>query len=125
MELVKKAAYIKGLMEGLKLEESSDEGKVLKAMSELLEEMAAQVEDLTVAFNDTVDTLDDINCDLTDLEEFVYGDSEEDAEGESVYECICPTCGDSIRLTEALLADGEITCSGCGEKLEFDYDDEE
>lgn len=126
MELVKKAAYIKGLVEGLKLDENSDEGKVLKAMSELLEELAGQVEDVTAAFNDAVDTIDEINCDLTDLEDAVYGNEDDDIDdGDELYECVCPSCGDTIRLNEKLLAQGEITCPGCGEVLEFDFDESE
>lgn len=133
MELSKKAAYIKGLIEGLKLEENSDQGKVLKAMSDLLEEMAAHIEEMTLAFNEAVDTIDDINSDLTDLEREVYGEDFEDDfdedgefdEGEAIYECVCPTCGDTIRLSDTLLADGEITCPGCGEVLEFDYSEDD
>ena len=37
MELSNKAAYIKGLMEGMKIDETTDQGKVLKAMAELMQ----------------------------------------------------------------------------------------
>ena len=35
-----KAAYLKGLIDGLGIDENTKEGKVIKAMSELLSEMA-------------------------------------------------------------------------------------
>ena len=46
MKLTEKAAYLKGLMEGLGIDESTKEGKVLKAMSELLAEMADAIQEL-------------------------------------------------------------------------------
>ena len=39
-----KAAYLKGLIDGLGIDESTKEGKVIKAMSELLSEMAEAVD---------------------------------------------------------------------------------
>ena len=36
MELFEKAAYLQGLLEGLELDESTKEGKVFHAMSDLL-----------------------------------------------------------------------------------------
>ena len=36
-----KAAYLRGLIEGLGIDETTKEGKVIKAMSELLGELAA------------------------------------------------------------------------------------
>ena len=50
-----KAAYLRGLIEGLGIDETTKEGKVIKAMSELLSEMAETVdsidEDVTHAIN--------------------------------------------------------------------------
>ena len=38
MELTNKASYLLGLMDGLGIDENTKEGKVLKAMSDLLKE---------------------------------------------------------------------------------------
>ena len=40
MELSNKAAYLQGLVDGLGVDESTKEGKIIKAMSALLAEMA-------------------------------------------------------------------------------------
>ena len=40
MELNKKAAYLQGLVDGLGVDESTKEGKIIKAMAALLGEMA-------------------------------------------------------------------------------------
>ena len=40
MELNKKAAYLQGLVDGLGIDDTTKEGKIIKAMSTLLGEMA-------------------------------------------------------------------------------------
>ena len=40
MELSKKVAYLKGLMEGLKIDDSTNEGKILTIMADILDEMS-------------------------------------------------------------------------------------
>ena len=135
MELTKKVAYLKGLMDGLKIDDSTNEGKILKLMSEVLEEMADTIEDIASEVDQTVDLVDAIDEDLGMLEEDFYDlDDDEDEDDddcdfcdddEEMYECICPSCGDKIMLGENIIADGSIDCPNCGEKLEFDFDDDE
>ena len=80
MELNKKAAYLQGLVDGLGVDESTKEGKIIKAMAALLGEMAdaiaAMDEDLTHAY----DQINDLSEELEDLEADLYED--EDAEDE-------------------------------------------
>ena len=132
MELSNKAAYLKGLMEGLKIDDSTDQGKVLKAMAELLEEMAKAIEDVTVLADETVDVVDSISDDLSDLEDAFYDegydgeDDDEDVFGdETLYECVCPTCGETIVLDDKMVSAGSVECPNCGESLEFDFSDDE
>ena len=44
MELNKKAAYLQGLVDGLGIDDTTKEGKIIKAMSALLAEMAEALE---------------------------------------------------------------------------------
>lgn len=128
MELSKKAAYIKGLMEGLGIDDSTDQGKVLKAMAELLEEMAETIEDVAALADETVDVVDSISDDLSDLEDafFDVGIDGSDEDGEDVlYECVCPTCNETIVLDDEMIGAGSIACPSCGEVLEFDFSEEE
>lgn len=136
MELSKKVAYLKGLMDGLKIDESTNEGKILKLMADVLEDMADSIEDIATEVDETVDLVDAIDEDLGALEEDFYDlDDEEDDddddecdfcdEDEQMYECICPSCGDRIMLGENIIADGSIDCPNCGENLEFDFDSDE
>lgn len=131
MELSKKVAYLKGLMEGLKIDDTTNEGKVLIAMSDVLDEMAATIEDIADEVDEAVELIDVLDEDLGDLEEDyydLYDEDEEDddedyelGEDEELYECVCPSCGDTICLDETLIAEGSIECPNCGENLEFDF----
>lgn len=134
MELSKKVAYLKGLMEGLKIDDTTNEGKVLIAMSDVLDEMAATIEDIADEVDEAVELIDVLDEDLGDLEEDYYDLYDEDDEDEDddyedyelgddeeLYECVCPSCGDTICLDETLIAEGSIECPNCGENLEFDF----
>ena len=78
MELNKKAAYLQGLVDGLGVDESTKEGKIIKAMAALLGEMAdaiaAMDEDLTQAY----DQINDLSEELEDLEADLYEDEDDD-----------------------------------------------
>ena len=58
MNLTEKVAYIKGLTDGLKLDDNKDEVKVLKAITDLLEDLALTVADLEDAADETTELLD-------------------------------------------------------------------
>lgn len=77
MTLSEKAAYLKGLMEGLKLNEESDEGKMFAGIVDLLGDMAkniANIEETTIAISDELDEIED---DLDAIDDFIaYLDDE-------------------------------------------------
>lgn len=133
MELSQKVAYLKGLMDGLKVDESTNEGKILKVMADILDEMALTVEDIADEVDEVVELVDTLDEDLGDLEEEVYFsddcddnccDDDDDFgfdDDDEMYECVCPSCGDTICLGENIIAEGSIDCPNCGEELEFDF----
>lgn len=127
MELSKKVAYLKGLMEGLKIDDSTNEGKILTIMADILDEMSATVEDIAEEVDETVELVDTLDEDLGEIEDLIYGDDdcccddEYDDDEDAMYECVCPNCGDTIMLGENIIADGSIDCPNCGESLEFDF----
>lgn len=124
MGVSEKVAYLKGLMEGLKIDESSDNGKMFKAIIDVLDEVSLEIEDLTDEVMELGDGLDVISDDLADVEELVYDDEDEDEDDdETVYATTCPECEEQIYFDEDYLEDGQITCPNCGAKLEFDASD--
>ena len=154
MTISEKSAYLKGLMDGLKLNTESDEGKMIAAIVDLLGDVTkkvADIEDTTIAISDE---LDEIEEDLDAIEDYIldededYDDEDEDDEfwpyddededddeigdegfdfGDeetTVYEVRC-ACGNIIDFDEDVLESGSIVCDKCGETLEFSFEDED
>ena len=144
MELNKKAAYLQGLVDGLGIDESTKEGKIIKAMSALLGEMAEAIEsvdeDLSRAYdqiNDLSDELEDLEADLyeeeddednSDAEEETDEDddaNDDDIASEPFYEVACPNCGETVYVSEDDLDAGEANCAHCGVTFEVALEGDE
>ena len=81
MGISEKIAYLKGLMEGMNVDTESNEGKLFAAVVDVLDEIALEVEDLTDEVMELGDGLDVISDDLSDVEDIVYDEwDDEDAE---------------------------------------------
>lgn len=132
-----RAAYIRGLMEGLELDPNAKETKVLNAMLELLDDLCLSMEEMEDAYAELSEQVDEIDEDLGTLEEEYYDldddcgchchDDDDDDEmfEDAVFEVTCPSCGDTIELNDAMLEEGFINCPNCNEMLEFDFDDDD
>lgn len=134
MQLIEKAAYIKGLAEGLGVDESTKEGKILKQVSELLGEMAEALQQLDEDVEQVCDDVDDIGEELENLEADLYGDDEDDGEGfhddtdgsnDPYYEVACPSCGETVYVSEGDLEAGEAICPACKTEFEVSLVDED
>ena len=78
MTINEKAAYLKGLMEGLQLDTEKAEGKMIAAIVELLGDVTKKltnVEDTTIAISDE---LDEIEEDLDAIEDFIMDEDDDD-----------------------------------------------
>lgn len=126
MNISEKVAYIKGLAEGLSLDSSTKEGKLLSAIIDILDDVAVELEDIEENAADMAGQIDAVDEDLASVEELIYEDEDEDCccgcEDDDVYEVECPTCNDTIYLDADMLEEGGIKCPNCGEELEFDFD---
>ncbi len=147
MTISEKSAYLKGLMDGLKLSTETAEGQMIAGIVDLLSDLARKVtdiEDTTIAISDE---LDEIEEDLDAVEDFLMeleeDEDDEDPEDEewdddedleegfdfgdeetTIYEVTC-ACGNVIDFDETTLEEGSIICPNCGETLEFTTEDEE
>lgn len=138
MELNKKAAYLQGLVDGLGIDDTTKEGKIIKAMSALLGEMAEVIESVDEDLSRAYDQINDLSDELEDLEADLYEEDEdgesEDAEDEDTdgdddakdddiasepfYEVACPNCGETVYVSEDDLDAGEANCAHCGVTFE-------
>ena len=149
MTISEKAAYLKGLMDGLKLDTEKAEGKMIASIVELLGDVTKRITDIEETTIAISDELDEIEEDLDAIEDFILDEEDEDEdwddeddtwdededyeegfdfgdEESTIYEVEC-ACGEVINFDEETLEKGSMTCPNCGELLEFtvDEDDEE
>ena len=82
MDLNAKAAYIRGLMTGMEFDPASKNGKVIAAMMDLLEEMAAAVTEHDNALDQVYDELETLDEDLDDVVGVLCGEEDGDDAGE-------------------------------------------
>lgn len=126
MDLNAKAAYIRGLMTGMEFDPASKNGKVIAAMMDLLEEMAASVTEHDNALDQVYDELETLDQDLDDLVADLYGDEEDEEEedGEDLYEVTCPNCGAVATVDEETLLDQdqELVCPNCGAAFDIELE---
>lgn len=126
MEITEKVAYIKGLIDGMGIGDDTKEGKVIRAIVDVLDDIALSVSDLEDSVDLLGEQLDAIDEDVDELYEDYFGEDEDDDydddfDGE-LYEVECSSCGEVICIDEDMLDEGEINCPACGEPLEFDLD---
>ena len=151
MTISEKAAYLKGLMDGLNLDTEKAEGKMIAAIVELMGDVTrrlADVEETTIAISDE---LDEIEEDLDAIEDYILDEDEDEDEDwddedddydfddededmdegfdfgdpdTTIYEVEC-ACGNVIAFDEETLEAGSIICEDCGETLEFSFEDED
>ena len=137
MTLSEKAAYLKGLMDGMKLDESKDENRLMKTIVDLLQDMAVSVDDLEDNAIAVSDELDEIEESLDAIDEFLLDEDEDDYEDyddddfdfddddDEMYEVKCPNCGEVIAVDEATILKDSFPCPNCGEKLEPEFDEDD
>ena len=130
MNLTEKVAYIKGMLEMAELEDSK-ENKILKAVIDVLDDMALTVEDVEDGMAELCEQIDAIDEDLSSVEEDLYDDEDDDCDcgccdddedDDDYYEMECPACHDIICINEDMLEEGSIDCPNCGTDLQFDFE---
>lgn len=140
MKFSEKASYIEGLMDGLDINASTKEGKVMVKMMELIKDMSMTMESMQGEIEELTELVDLVDSDLSEVEDFLENDYEDEEDecdddhcdcgceddddfydDEDLYEVTCPSCGDTICLDEDMLDEGSIRCPNCNENLEFDF----
>ena len=139
MTTSEKVAYLKGLMEGMKFDKESDEGKLLTVIVDILGDIAEDIEDVESDLFDLSEDVDAISDDLADVEDYLCDeedwddededyeewDDEDEDEEPTFFEVTCPACDKTITVDEDVLNLGAIQCPNCGEMMEFEFDEDD
>ena len=132
MGVTENAAYLKGLAEGMNISDSSNEGKLILKMLDVISEMAEKINVLEILNEDLYDYMEEMAKDLVSLEDdFYLEDEEEEYENYSdlnddeefsmddaleYYEVECPTCSEKICFTDEIDIEN-LRCPACGEPV--------
>ncbi len=128
MKLSEKAAYLKGLADGLGLADETKQDRILRGTIDLLSEMSEKLEDLDDEVGNICGELDEIEGDIYEADDDADDeDDEQDGDaGESAqYELTCPKCGAVTVVDEDTLLSQEIVCSKCGAPFDIEFGDED
>ena len=142
MTVREKLSYIRGLMEGMNFDVTTDTGKLFAALLDAVTELADDVDDLGEEVDVLEEYVEEIDEDLGDVEEILFmteGDEEEeddddfdynddldgddddidfddDEDSESFVEAVCPHCGDTIYY-DVSLEGRDILCPNCNQVI--------
>ena len=135
MTLTERTAYIKGLCDGLDLDKTTKEGKLIAALIELCDDLANTVTDQQEQIDTLHDYIEEIDEDLGEVEEYLYDEEDEcdcedcdcdcddcdcecdDCDCDDYFEVECPACGEVICFDESIDPE-DLACPACGEKFE-------
>lgn len=151
MTLYEKAAYLRGLADGVDFDKTTAEGKILSALLDLVSDIADEVEAINDDLVDLQEYVEELDDDLADVEDFLDeecdGDCENcDCEGDcdecefgecdcdcddeecdcedTFFEVECPSCGETVCFDETIDPEN-LACPACGEKFSCEFVDED
>ncbi|MBQ8393184.1 MAG: hypothetical protein IJX51_05360 [Clostridia bacterium] len=139
MDILEKCAYIKGLADGLNLDETKAEGKVLKAVIDLLSDICETIADMDDEVATLGDYIEEVDHDLGEVEEYVFDDEcdccddecdccdcdddcdccdccDDECCDEDFMEAMCPHCKETICFDNEL-DPAELICPACGKNF--------
>jgi len=126
--LIERVAYLKGLMDGLGINDSTKEGRVLVNIVDILDDIVSEIielHDSKAELDEYVQTIDE---DLSNVEDELYGnadfDEDDDYDDDTQYiEIECPHCHEIVYFSDDIFdVEDEILCPNCNETI---YDENE
>lgn len=124
-ELTNRAAYLKGLAEGMKLDKETNEGRLLSEIIDFLNDAAAEINAIDNEQGFIADKIDDMDEEIKVIGNEVFDefyDDDYDDDDDNEFSIRCQECGEDICVTDDDLMEGEVVCPNCGTEIEFDFD---
>lgn len=123
--LREKVSYLRGLAEGMQISESTNEGKLLKAMLEVMDDFAIAIDEVEEIQEQLGEQVDGIDEDLAEIESIVLdGEEAEEDEDFCVSEIECPYCKGKIDIDDEVINEETetIECPHCHKSIELDWE---
>jgi len=116
-DLKERLAYLKGLVEGLDLDDNSKEGKLFLQIINLMDGMTTSIENLEADNEELYDYMEAVDQDLTELENDYYEALEDDEEEYDGFSIECPDCQEIVYIDDNTIGDEEmemeVLCPRC------------
>ena len=138
MTLTEKTAYIKGLCDGLQLDATTPEAKIINALVDLVNDMAAEIAELEEDVANVYEYCDELDEDLGAVEEYLIDELDDECDCDCDGDCDnCDCDGDCNECEYGCGCDCgcdcdcdcdddeeffEIICPSCGETVCFDQE---
>lgn len=124
MTITEKCAHLKGLAEGMNLDASSPEVKLINAVIDLLGDVTEAISEIDEDLETLNDYAEELDEDLGAIEELLYDDDDDDDCccccdddcDEDLFCELCPKCGEQICFDESVNPD-DLVCPNCGTAL--------
>lgn len=121
-ELKEKVAYLRGMSNGLKLSDEKDQGKMINAIIDTLNDFADEFDRLEAMHMSMQEQVNVIDEDLGNLEDEIYENEYDD----DFIEVVCPHCDKDITFVEGEIEnEEEVECPFCGKTFEIEWEYEE
>jgi DNA-directed RNA polymerase subunit delta len=117
--LTDRASFLRGLAQGMQLNKETNEGKLISEIIDVLGEMAKEMEKLQESYDELNEYVESIDDDLADMEEVIFGDEDDEEDGEE-------ECGEECEGHDDEEENGETisyACPHCGHEMEFNAGD--
>lgn len=121
-ELTNRAAYLKGLADGMKLDKEKDEARLLAEIIDFLNAAAEEIDAIDMEQGFIADQVDDLEEEIDVIGNEVFDEYDEYDDEDDEFQICCQGCGEDIIVTTEDIMDGEILCPHCGETIEFEFD---
>lgn len=141
------SAYIKGRLDGVNLDRTTAEGKLIAALCDIIDKMAEEIDSLSEKIETANAYIEEIDEDLGCVEEIVYEDIDGDGcdcccddeddddcccdcdccddDDDDGFLCVmCPNCGDTIYIEDTVDPD-EVICPSCQKPIVSEEDETE
>ena len=143
--LTDRAAYLRGLADGMGLDKEKNENRLLLEMLNLLDEMAEKINELDEDVGEMEAYVEDLDADLADIEDALFGEDDDecdccdcddedcdcdcDCHEHEEFEALsfeCPACGkDVVLMASDIDYEQSPVCAHCGTPFFTDLPDED
>ena len=131
MAMIEKAMYIKGLCDGLDLDKTTKEGKLIAALLDMVSDLATEIDDMQSKMSDLEDYCEELDEDLGDVEEVLldlddedYFDDEDEIDGCdgncAACDCECDFDDEDWDEDDEDEEYFQVICPSCGDEINFD-----